>query len=307
MTAQDYFGPADPALAAALATPFSWPESGLEPLPWFPFTVAASRGATKVAERVAQRTERAYWYLRKRLGAAPRFRLLVLDQEDWAQHASGKAYGVTHVTRDGHLAVGAEPAAAWHDVSRFLTQRLPASVSRALVKVHGADAKHPAGPDLSGVSELLVAHELAHLVAAQAGAWFPRRWLSETFANYALVAVLCETDPAGMHRIGTLVEAASLLEASTPSVGEFEAAEGTLVPACSVLTHLRLTRVALAAYAEARAEPLARWFALACAQGTQSREPDADHELGRLLAGDVHPALARLVEASDGIPLARAA
>src|SRR6185436_3500021 len=79
---------------------------------------ASSRGATAAAERVAQRTERAYWYLRKLLKFTPRFRLLVLDREDWTRYADLATYGVSHFTAQGNLVVGAEPADAWHDIAR---------------------------------------------------------------------------------------------------------------------------------------------------------------------------------------------
>ncbi|MEO8754215.1 MAG: hypothetical protein ABI624_16210, partial [Casimicrobiaceae bacterium] len=160
MIAHDIFGSPEPALAAALATPFGWPQSGLQPLPWFPFTVAASPAQVKAAARIAQRTERAYWYLRKVTGFMPKFRLLVLDAADWARFAEVPTYGIAHFTRDGHLVVGAEPAAAWHDVSRYFASHLPAADLRALVSVHGRDPVFPAGPDLSVVAETLVAHEL---------------------------------------------------------------------------------------------------------------------------------------------------
>lgn len=149
---------------------------------------------------------------------------------------------------------------------------------------------HPDAPDLAGVAEALIAHELAHLIADQAGASFPARWMAEAFANYALVAVLGGTDPLGLHRIATLAEAGSLLAGDTPTVAEFEAARHTLGPVASVLVQLAMTRHAFAAYADAQAEPLARWFAMA----REPREPDADHELGRWLARDVHAAFAPL-------------
>jgi len=284
------FGGPEPALAAALTQPFAWRQSGLEPLPWFPFTVAASRGQVGPATRAAQRTERSYWYLRRRLGCTPRFRLLVLDATDWAQFAQVPDYGITHFTPDGHLIVGTESAAAWHELSLCLASKLPAADLRALVAVLGRDPVSPAGPDLSSVADTLIAHELAHLIAAQAGAAFGRRCLSEAFANYALVAALAETDPQGLHRVRTLADAALLLADATPTLREFDEGEGTLDPVSSVLAQLALTRSVFLAYAAARDQPLARWFAIACATG---RRP-SPLELERLLTQDVHPAIGHL-------------
>lgn len=291
-----------PGPRAVLATPFAWPASGLEPLPWFPFTVAVSRGHTAAGERVARRTERAYWHLRRLFAVAPRFRLLVLDADDWTQYAASDAYGATHATPDGHLVAGTAPADAWHDVSRFLAVHLAPATLRALVRVHGADRRHPSAPDLTAVADALVAHELAHLVAAQAGAHFGRRWLADAFANYALISVLAEGDPGALHRVGSLAEAARELAPYTPTVGAFEAADGTLEPAPSVLVQLALTRAAFAAYAQAGDAPLVAW--LAAARDPSRSEPDADHELGRFLAA-IHPALAALAPAHvDGHPAA---
>jgi hypothetical protein len=286
MTPRDLFGTPDAALAKALATPFAWTGSGLEPLPWFPFTVAASRGQTKAAARIARRTERAYWYLRKLLAFTPRFRLLVLDRADWSRHAEVSTYGMSHFTATGNLVVGAECADAWHDISRELARKLPSAAVSALITVHGADAVYPHAPDLSGIAERLVAHELARVIADEAGAHFPRHWMKHAFANYALVAVLGETDPDGLHRLGTLAEAVRELTAHTPHVTAFGA---QLTPFAAALAQLAMTRAAYAAYAEKEDAPLARWFALA-----RRPMPDADHELGRMLAREVHRAIGAL-------------
>jgi hypothetical protein len=302
MTAQDYVGNPDPALVRALATPFDWPQSGLEPLPWFPFTVAASRGHDGVAGRLAVRAERAYWYLRKLLDVAPRFRLLVLDRRDWPRYAEVSTYGIAHFTQGGNLVVGTAPADAWRDIARHLAHKLPAPALQALLKVHGRDVVFTSAPDLRGVSDALIAHEIARVLLDQAGAAFPRPWLKDAFANYALVAVLGETDPAGLHRMGSLAEAARGLAAMTPH----PCALGPgLAPLEAMLVQLALTRAAYAAYADQQGAPLVRWLALARAHGPHA--PDADHELGRMLAREVHPALGALVTGPWRDAVARAA
>ena len=292
MIHHNLFGASRPASAAARNHPS--PGAGLSPLPGFPFTAAASRGHIAVATRIARRTGHAYGFLQKVLGVAPKLRLLVLDATDWSHYADAPAYGITHFTTDGHLVVGAEPAAAWNDVSRYFALGLPAADLRALVAALGRDPMFAAGPDLASVADTLVAHDLAHLMTAQAGASFGRRCLSEAFANYALVAVLGETDPDGLHRLSALADAALLLADATPTLREFDAGCGTLDPVSSVLAHLALTRSVFLAYAAARAQPLARWFAIACAAGRRKSPPDADHELGRLLTREVHPAIGHL-------------
>ncbi len=289
MDAQDLFGTPEPALVRALDTPFAWPRSGLEPLPWFPFTVAASREATVAAGRIARHTEHAYGYLRRVLGFTPRFRLLVLSREDWGRYAEVSAYGIAHMTADAHLVVGSEPADAWAEIAGELARRLPVAALRTLVRAHGTHPANPDAPDLTRLSESLVAHELARVVVDQSRARFPQPWLKDAFANYALVAVMAETDTDGLHRLGTLAEATRALAGITRAVDELGAPGVRLKPFEAVLIQLAITRAAYAAYADAQDAPLAAWFA-------HARRPsrDADFELGRMLARDVHPALAGL-------------
>lgn len=288
------FGPAEPQLADALATPFAWTQSGLEPMPWFPFTVAVSARSAVAAVRIATRCERAYWVLRRVFGVIPRFRLLVLDRADWDAHAEVPTYGITHVTQAGHLIVGSEPADAWHDVSAFLAAGLPAAALRTLIGVHGRDAVHPDAPDLTNVADSLIAHELAHLVANQAGVEFPKRWLAETFANYALVAVLGETDPSGLHRLGTLAEAAQHLDHALPTLETFEAPESGIEVGVSVLAQLALTRSAFAVYADAHTKPLGQWFAHDDDAVPATEDADGGDAFRRYLASRVHAAVAQV-------------
>jgi hypothetical protein len=293
MNAEDYMGAPDKELVAALDTPFSWPNSGLSPLPWFPFTVAASAGSEEVAGRLARRTEQAYWYLRRLLRFTPRFRLLVLSREDWPKFAKVAAYGVPHYTADAHLVVGSEPADTWNDVSRELARALPEAALRSVRGVHGTHPSQPGAPDLRELTEALMARELARVIAAQARARFSLPWLADAFANYALVAVLGETDPHGLHRLGTLAEAARELAHITPHPGKLTA-RPKAKPFQSLLAQLALTRAAYVAYAEERGAALARWFNLA-------RHPRADRrgDDARVLWKEVHPAIGALAAPWD--------
>ncbi len=288
MDIEDFAGTPDDALVAALDTPFAWPQSGLQPLPWFPFTVAASAGTEDAAARIARRTEQAYWYLRRVLRFTPRFRLLVLSREDWPRYAEVAAYGIAHYDDRGHLVVGSEPADAWLDVSRELARALPGPALRKVLAVHGAHPRDAGVPDLRPLAEALMAHELARLVADQARASFALPWLKDAFANYALVAVLGETDPTALHRLGTLAEAARAIPSVMPQVTA-AGRRPSLTPFPAVLMQLELTRAAYAAYADERSAPLARWFTLA-------RKPVAGNRgaIARLLARDVHPVIAAL-------------
>jgi hypothetical protein len=278
-------------LAGAFAAWSNGRGSSLVGLPWFPFPVAVSASERLAGERIAQRAQTAHKLLGGVLGTAPKLSLLVLARDDWDRHAEIPSYGVTHVGRDGELIVGAEPADAWHAVSDYFARRLSPQACAQLAGVHGVDETNGRGPALAALAERLIAHEIAHLVATQAGIEFPRRWLEEAFANLALVAVLGETDPAGLRLVGSLAEAAATLGDDMPSLARFEAEFGQMDVVPSVLAELAITRGAYAAYASGHTAPLARLFA-ALRDDRMSR--DADYELGRMLATRVHPALAAI-------------
>ena len=284
-----------PASGRTLAGAFAaWSQGRNRPLvglPWFPFPVAVSAGARAAGERIAQRALAAHRLLGAALGTAPELSLLVLSRDDWDRHADVSSYGVTHVAAGGELIVGAEPADAWHAVSEFLAQRLSAGACAELADLHGVDATNGRGPDLARLAETLVAHEIAHLAARQSDVEFPRRWLEEAFANYALVAVLGETDPAGLRLVGSLAEAAATLTDAMPPLARFEAEFGQMDIVPSVLAELAITRGVYAAYAVDGTAPLARMFATF---RSDRHHRDADYELGRMLATRVHPAIAAI-------------
>ena len=261
-------------------------------LPDFPFPVAASRGAKRAARRIAERALSACTLFDRTLGVRPTLSLQVLGRADWSAYASAEAYGVVHDGDDDDLVVGAEAAEVWHTVSAYFAARLDPAACARLCAVHGVDAVNGGrGPALEALAETLIAHDLAHRLARDAGIVFPRRWLAEAFANLALVVVLGETDPAGLHRVGSLAEAAVALEDDLPTLAEFEAEFGRMDVARSVLAELMITRAAYAAYAQHGTAALAR-FHTAFAAPRDAR--DADYELGRMLATRVHPAIAAI-------------
>lgn len=300
MTAHDLFGHPVPGLARALSTEPGTrfdPAGDLVALPWFPFEVRAAPAVRRAAARIARRAEAAYWFLRQTLGVAPTLRLVVLDREHWLAFADTAEFGVTHVNADGAVVTGAEPAIAWTAISRWLAKHLDARTLAGLLRVHGLDAR-TGGPALGDVAEALIAHELAHLACEQQGVRFPRRWLAEAFANYAMVATLGDSDPAGLRRLGSLADAAATLDHLTPTLAQFEMEFGRMDVVPSVLAQLALTRGVYATYATAHAAPLARLYRLfgASARVAGGAEPDADFELGRLLGTHAHPTLAEIPE-----------
>lgn len=261
MNAFDMMGRPVDGLSRDLASRPAEPAHGLVPLPWFPFAVSSSPGCRAAAARLARRAERAYWLLRQTLGFAPELRLRVLDRTAWRAHADTTDFGVMHVNGDGDLVVGAEPADAWTDVSAWLADHLDPHTRAELTRVHGEDPR-TRGPALGPLAEALIAHELGHLFAQAGRARFPARWLAEAFANYALVAVLGETDPIGLRRLGSLADAATTLQPYTPSLGQFESSFGRMDVVPSVLAQLTLTRGVYQAYAAVHTAGLRDMLAL---------------------------------------------
>ncbi|HSV21138.1 MAG TPA: hypothetical protein VLR71_22205 [Casimicrobiaceae bacterium] len=280
-----------PGLAHALKLSPVTPDTGIAALPWFSFEVLASAGCRPAAGRIARRVERAYWLLRQALDVAPPVRLLVLDRADWRQFAARDDFGVVHLNDAGDLVVGSEPAQAWSDLSAWLRDAVDGASLQVLLRLYGRDPDS-GGPALGSLAEALVAHELAHRFAAYAGARFPRRWLDEAFANYAMVAVLGEADPVGLRRLGALAQAVETLDVELPSLVRFERAFGMLELVPSVVAQLALTRGVYQTYAVAGIAPLARMLRLFRAGIATDKLPD--HEIARLLGFHAHPTLAAI-------------
>ena len=288
-SSEDLCGQPVRGLAAALAHHEA--PTGLAPLPWFAFDVLSSSGCRSTAARIARRAEHAYGMLRRTLDVAPPVRLLVLDRADWARHAEREEFGMVHLTAAGDLVAGAAPAEAWSHVSAWLREALDPRTLAGLLRLHGQDLR-TRGPALGAVAEALIAHELAHRFADFAGVRFPRRWLGEAFANYAMIVVLGETDPLGLRRLGSLALAVEPLADELPSLARFERDFGALDLVASVLAQLALTRGVYQTYAAAESAPLARLFRLFRTAG--AGEALSDHEVARLLALHAHPTLAAI-------------
>jgi len=294
-------------LARALAARREAPAAGLESLPWFPFDVAASPSCRRAAARLARRAERAYWYLRHALDFTPRrLRLVILDRDAWHEHAEKCEFGLMHVNGAGDLVIGAEPADAWSDIGAWFAEHLDKRTLGSLTSVHGQDLR-TRGPALGELAEALIAHELAHVFAENAGVRFPRRWLAEAFANYAMVAVLGETDPLGLRRLGSLAEAAEMVREHTPPLAQFEAEFGRMDVMASVLAQLALTRGVYPAYAAAQAAPLGRLFRMFATGAATGMTTSGDHDLMRALSMHAHPTLAEIPQQFPAVPYRAAA
>lgn len=98
--------------------------SSLEPLPWFPFAVAMSRGQDDAGAFCADAVERRYVRLARRYGIEPRLTLLILDAADWAAHAEHPVYGQAHLAGATTLVVPAHAARGPADADRAVAHLL---------------------------------------------------------------------------------------------------------------------------------------------------------------------------------------
>jgi hypothetical protein len=267
--------------------------SALAAIEGSPFDVRTSAGQEPAARRIAQRALATHDFLDRVIGIAPRLSLRVLDRRDWLRYADDDWYGTPHVSHDGALVVGADPADEWGDVSDYLARRLPPRELARLVAVHGVDARNRRGPSLDALVEARVAYEVARLSITQQRVVFPSRWLEEAFASYVLVAVLGDTDPAGLRLIGSLAEAARALDGDMPTLSEFERGFGAVDAIAQLLGELAIARSVYTTYARSDTVPLAELW-----NGVRtSTDPDADWEFGRMLGPRIPASIAAIPDA----------
>jgi hypothetical protein len=261
----------------------------LTSLTGFDFRVAVSRGHQAVAKRLALSVQHAVCFLDDVLGVAPSLGLRVLDRDDWRRLAKIPAYGIPHVADDGHIVVGTEAADDWQTVSEYFGRHLSARDLATLVAVHGVDPRSRRGPALQRFAETLIIREVARALTVQERLQFRTRWLADTFANYVLVAALGDREEGDLRLVGSMADAAATLEARMPTLATFEFGEVDVVE--TVLAELAITRSVYAAYALHDTAPLQKLFD--AFRGSR-RPRDADFELGRMLAIDVHPTIAAI-------------
>jgi hypothetical protein len=84
-------------------------------------------------------------------------------------------------------------------------------------------------PDLTAHVDKGVAHDLGHAYHLDRGAWFPRRWLMELFADLCAYTALTQAEPAALPALLTLPRAlCAVAPEALPlsSLAEFEAHYG---------------------------------------------------------------------------------
>ena len=167
----------------------------------FDFEIGHSPGAGAVARAIASRTQRAEGWLSELFGFRPRFRLEVLDADDWSRRAEVPIYGMPHVGNENVIYVAASDSDLFDDILLLTQKHLPDDERVSFEAVYGGP------PDLRPFADLLAIHELAHLYHLERGFDFGRFWLTELFCNLALEGYVLEAEPEARSVLETLPRA----------------------------------------------------------------------------------------------------
>lgn len=205
-----------------------------------------SPGTVAAALPIARRCAAAQQVLARLFGFPIVPELLVLSRADWPVRAAFPTYGLTHYDRSRHAIVApGEPADFWTPVLDLLERAAPAQLPQLRV-VYGERAGRP---DLTAHVDTWVAHDLGHAYHLDRGAWFPRRWLMELFADLCAVVALAQAEPAALPALLTLPQAlCAVAPVAVPlsSLADFETHYGgaALDIATYLWYHGRLFRLA---------------------------------------------------------------
>ncbi len=179
----------------------------------FAFPTYASEGADEIAGVIASRCQRAQTILSDALHFDPAFTLLVLSPDDWDAHARTPIYAMPHNSKlpagtygapdlpfDNALIIGSQRGAFFDTMVDIAVADLGDKATTRLRDVYPGPNR---GIDVAPFANLLVVHELAHLFEFQVPFRFPRRWLSEFFANLCLHAYIELGEPETMTLLQT--------------------------------------------------------------------------------------------------------
>jgi len=185
--------------------------TGLLSLDGFSFSVHASPDGRERALVVAQRAERTRVWLDETVGIPPLPPLFVLGADDWPRFATNPVYGLPHVTAE-RVVVGKEAAGLWSGLQEAIWPNLPEPARRRLNAVYGDPI------DLSGFADLLISHELTHVVHGEPS-WLMLKsvepylvgsaktlWVMELFANLGLQGYVSDVEPDQQQSLETLFE-----------------------------------------------------------------------------------------------------
>jgi hypothetical protein len=164
-------------------------------------TTVISPGAEARAEELAARAERARDWLAEQLAAPFSFDLYVLDEDEWASHTDVPVYAMPHADSEtGKIVLGSQPATVFGSMVAFFRPDLGEASLAAMQTVYGDP------PALEGFADLLLVHELTHLVPRARP--LPEMWQEELFAQLGAFAYLASEEPDELrvfttfHRLG---------------------------------------------------------------------------------------------------------
>lgn len=182
-----------------------------------------SAGARERAEELQEWLRTADLFFRDRLGVSPRFRLAVLDEEDWAE-ISAIPYGVPFFSPEPHVIVlpAVPEAAAVTQIYTAARVALPAHAAQDL-----ADIGVTYEEAVLQVLDLIGFHEVGHVYINAFGfnGTNTARWLEELLATYAAYSFLAVSDPDAITAWDALSEAViAFVEPVSRSLDDFTSA-----------------------------------------------------------------------------------
>jgi hypothetical protein len=261
----------------------------LVPIEGLALATWASPGTEAHARRVGARAARAHAWLSELLGFRPRAEVCVLAPGDWGKVTDVPVFGFPHFVGEGTLVAAGTPAPFFDGLLELVDPGLDQPGRDRLRAVYGDP------PHLDQFAELLVVHEVAHLFHAQAGFWFPERWLSELFCNLALTGWVAEHEPEMTDVLGTFPElgAVAIDPATLPVRALDRMAEaleaGPAGPVAYVWYQLVLHVAATSLWARGGPATLRRLL-------DRFRDGQPSGDLRATLRDDVHPGLAEVID-----------
>lgn len=172
----------------------SQPYADLVELSGYGLPVHSSKGAEVRARPIAERCQRALRFFSRTFDMEARIRALILAPAEWSHYTAYPVYGMPGYIDPETLIVASEDNGFW----RTLTPPLETMTTPSAEATRAAFGLPDGSVDYAPFFDLLAVHEIAHLFHEQAGIQFPRLWLKEFFANFALHAYVSAEEPAKM-------------------------------------------------------------------------------------------------------------
>lgn len=167
--------------------------AGLSRLPGYPFAVRYSPGC-EAARSVARKTKKAYEFLAKKTNTRPAIGLLVITEEQWAQHSYIPIPGMPH-NRTGNLVMQAGTTLA---ANQAMTAPPFGAIMARPENARLLKPYRTASGDLDFTLRMrqIAIHELGHAFHRDQAVGQALGWLGELFATVCMMAFIEEQDRA---------------------------------------------------------------------------------------------------------------